>query len=246
MESTKPIKSQSTGLGVNIETWKEAKDALRVHIASLIPAQVITLTPEMCVRSAENPDFRKIIKEAEFVVADGVGVVWGQKHLTSNTVEKIPGIDLASWALEDVDRIAGKVYLIGSKPDVVEKAAVYVSTNYPRLKVAGFSHGYFSDEEESAVVEKASVTKSNLILVGMGSPKQEIFIASNLDKFHCGIAIGIGGSFDVWSGSAKRAPEIFRKTSTEWLYRTFTQPSDRLKRIPILWKFVVKVLKRQI
>lgn len=230
--------SEHAGLGVTHPTWQSARDALRLHLSSFVPAQVITLTPEMCVRAHREPAFHSIIRNAAIVVADGVGVVWGQRRLTGCPVEKIPGIELAEWALEETDRIAGRVFLLGGKPEVVEKAAETVARRYPRLHLAGWHHGYFPPEEEERIVEAVAGHRPHLLLVGMGSPKQEIFISKHLADLHCAVAIGVGGSFDVWSGAVKRAPGIIRKTGLEWAYRTLTQPRNRLRRLADLYRFV--------
>jgi len=226
------------GLGVSHDTWDKARDALRLHLASFIPAQVVTLTPEMCVRAHDDPEFRRIIDNAAVVVADGVGVVWGHGRLTSKRPEKIPGIDLAAWALEEVDRIAERVYLLGARPEVVEKAAESIGANHPRLSVAGWRDGYFAPEDEKEVVSAIASTSPHLLLVGMGSPKQEMFIARYLTDLRCAVAMGVGGSFDVWEGGVRRAPAIFRKTGTEWVYRVLTQPGARMRRLPILLRFI--------
>jgi N-acetylglucosaminyldiphosphoundecaprenol N-acetyl-beta-D-mannosaminyltransferase len=230
------------GLGVSHRSWTQARDALRTHFASFIPVQVVTLTPQMCVRAREDEEFRRIIENARIVIADGISVVWGENRLTGNKPDRIPGTDLATWALAEVDRIAGKLYLLGAKPDVVEKAAREISLDYPRLTLSGFHHGYFTPEEEKNIVTEIAKTGPHLLLVGMGSPRQECFIREHLDDLGCAVAMGVGGSFDIWSGTVRRAPEFFRKTGMEWLYRTVSQPGDRLKRIPTLLRFVRMVL----
>jgi len=233
------------GLGVTHTTRQKARDAIRTHFASFVPAQVVTLTPEMCVRAVDDPEFRSIIESAQIVVADGVGVRWGEGRLSGLKPEKIPGIELAKWALEEVDRIAGRVYLLGSRPDVVAKTAEQLSLACPRLTVTGYRDGYFNDVEESDVVLSIASANPHLVLVGMGSPRQEIFINNNLINLNCGIAIGVGGTFDIMSGSIRRAPAFFRSTGTEWLYRTVTQPGERLARLPELFRFINLVLKKK-
>lgn len=231
-----------TGLGITHPTWQQAKDALRLHIASFIPAQVVTLTPEMCVRARDNEDFGHIITEAAIVICDGVGVAWGESRLTGERPEKIPGIDLAEWALEETDRIAGRVFLLGATDETVRMTAGKIENEYPRLKVGGFHDGYFDQSDEEEIVKAVAEVNPHLLLVGMGSPKQEIFISSHLNDLRCGIAMGIGGSFDVWSGNVRRAPGFFRATGTEWLYRTLSQPGARLGRLPVLLRFIGMVL----
>jgi len=232
------------GLGITHPTWDSVRDSIRANMGATIPTQVITLTPEMCARSHSDEKFRIMIDNADIVVADGIGVVWGEGRLTGKKPEKIPGIELALWSLEEAYRISGKVYLLGSKAEIVKKAAERVAFQYPRLSVSGFHDGYFSPDEEQSIVDEIALIEPNLLLVGMGSPLQEEFISRNLRKMRCGVAIGVGGTFDVLSGSVKRAPGFFRATGTEWLYRTLSQPGSRLKRLPKLAEFVGIVLRR--
>ena len=233
------------GLGVTHRTWENARDALRAHLVSFVPAQVITLTPEMCVRTSEDAGFRAIVERAAVVVADGVGVVWGEARLTGRHTERIPGIDLANWALEEVDRMAGRVYLLGGRSERVERAAERLSRAFPRVTLAGWRDGYFRAEEEAEVVAAIAETTPHLVLVGMGSPRQERFISSYLHELRCAVAMGVGGAIDVWSGAVRRAPALFRATGTEWMYRTLTEPGARLRRLPTLWRYVSLVLRKR-
>ncbi len=235
--------SDDQGLGVTHYTWSEAKTSLSERLTGDRPTQVVTLTPEMCVRASREPDFMEVIFHAGIVVADGVGVTWGEGRLTGRKPEKIPGIEFGEWALAEVARIKGSVFLLGSKADVVEKTSEELPVKFPGLSVAGFRDGYFEQGDVGEVVKQVADTCPDLLLVGMGSPRQEFFIADNLGKLDCRVAIGIGGSFDVWSGHVQRAPDIFQKTGTEWLYRTTTQPGQRMGRVPMLWQFVRMVLR---
>jgi len=240
-----PENIERSGLGVTHGTWPAVKKDISGHLEAFSPLHVITLTPEMCIRARNDAKFREIIGHAGMVVPDGVGVVWGQRKLTGMEVEKIPGIDLATWCLEETNRIRGKVYLLGAKPDVVEKTASVLASKYPDLVIAGYHDGYFGSDEEKLIVQAISVANPHILLVAMGYPAQERFISNNIDSINCSVAIGIGGSFDVWSGYVKRAPAFFRKTGSEWLYRIFSQPRERLRRFPELVKFVFMVLNRK-
>jgi N-acetylglucosaminyldiphosphoundecaprenol N-acetyl-beta-D-mannosaminyltransferase len=233
------------GLGVTHYTWQSATDAIRLDMKSMTPTHVVTLTPEMCVRADSDPEFNNIIKDARLVVADGVGVVWGEGRRSGSRPEKIPGIELAEWSLDELNRNSGRVYLLGSKESVISPAAEYVRKNYPHVKVVGCHNGYFKPEEKSRIVSEIAGSNPNLVLVGLGSPKQEIFISKNLTVMNCGVAIGVGGTLDVFAGNVKRAPGFFRKTGTEWVYRTLSEPKKRIGRLPDLFKFIGLVLSKR-
>jgi N-acetylglucosaminyldiphosphoundecaprenol N-acetyl-beta-D-mannosaminyltransferase len=233
-------------LGVKNPTWDSAKDAIRSNLNLFKPTQVVTLTPEMCLLADRDPEFRDIIKNANVVVADGVGVVWGEGHLTGKKPEKIPGIDLATWAIEETSKINGRVFLLGAKEEIVKSAVENLINKFPGLNISGWHNGYFESADENKIADEIAIVQPHLLLVGMGSPRQEFFITHHLHDLNCAVAIGVGGSFDVWSGAVKRAPEFFRITGTEWLYRTFLQPRARFHRLGQLWMFVLSVLKKKV
>jgi N-acetylglucosaminyldiphosphoundecaprenol N-acetyl-beta-D-mannosaminyltransferase len=232
------IQYPQAGLGVKQKTWDSAKEAVRAGISLHEPVQVVTLTPEMCVMASRDETFLNIINNAGIVVSDGVGVVWGEGKITGRKPEKIPGIELASWAIEEAARRNGRIFLLGAKEEIVAKASENLKMKYPGIIIKGWKNGYFKPEDEPAIIAAIASAAPHLLLVGLGSPKQEYFIASHLSELNCGVAIGVGGSFDVWSGTIKRAPMFFQKTGTEWLYRTFTQPGARFRRLYLLWKFI--------
>ncbi|MFH1676113.1 MAG: WecB/TagA/CpsF family glycosyltransferase [bacterium] len=241
-ESVNTNGKRKTGLGVTHYSWEEVMNDIRFHFTKLTPAQVITLTPEMAVRSWDDGNFRRIIDEAKIVVADGVGVQWGESKITGRKTSKIPGVELSERALDELNKISGKLYLLGGKPEVVREASERLSIRFPRITVSGFRDGYFHESEEGEIVKKIAETGPHLLLVGMGSPKQEIFISSHLKDLNCAVAIGCGGSIDIISGYIKRAPAFFRKTGTEWFWRILSQPGERIKRLPVLWRFFIAVL----
>ena len=228
-------------LGFNIDnyTFEEAVARAKSLIDGGRVAQVITINPEMFDAAEKDSNFANIIREAEMVIPDGVGVKLGLK-LKGKNVSRIPGIDFAKRLLKEAAISNIPVAIIGSKEDVITKAVENLKKEISGLNIVYYHNGYFSDDNEIYGELKKSSPK--LILVALGSPKQEKFIYGAKKILNPALMVGIGGSLDVWSGTVKRAPEIFRKLGIEWLYRTVTQPS-RFKRIfPALPLFLIKVL----
>ena len=228
-------------LGFNIDNYSFEEAVLKAK--SLIDggrvAQVITINPEMFDAAEKDSNFANIIREAEMVIPDGVGVKLGLK-LKGKNVSRIPGIDFAKRLLKEAAISNIPVAIIGSKEDVITKAVENLKKEISGLNIVYYHNGYFSDDNEIYGELKKSSPK--LILVALGSPKQEKFIYGAKKILNPALMVGIGGSLDVWSGTVKRAPKIFRKLGIEWLYRTVTQPS-RFKRIfPALPLFLIKVL----
>ena len=226
------VKLQS--FNVDTFTFDEALDFIE-------KGQVVTINPEMIQTASKNPDFAAIIKNADLVIPDGIGVEIGLKIL-GHKVRRIAGIE---FGRKLIDKFAGQpTAFIGAKPEIITKAVENIKNEVPDLNVVYIQDGYFKDDER--VLKELKEKAPKLVLVALGSPKQEIFISQAKGMLPETVFIGLGGSFDVWSGVVERAPEIYQKMGLEWLYRTVKEP-QRFKRIfPTLPLFVLKVLKERI
>ncbi len=226
------------GFGVDSFTFDEALDYAVNNCG-----QIVTINPEMIDAAHKNSDFSNIISNAELVVPDGIGVEIGLKLLGHN-VKRIPGIELGKALVEKFSEQNKTVAFVGAKPEIVGKAIENLKSEFPALNVVYSHDGYFEDDEE--IIETLSSAQPDLVLVALGSPKQEIFINKLKQKLQKSVMIGLGGSFDVWSGVVTRAPKIYQKLGLEWLYRTVKEP-QRFKRIfPTLPLFVFKVLRERL
>lgn len=225
------------GFDVDSFTFEQAVDwAYSKH------GQIVTINPEMISAAQKNSDFAEIINSAELVVADGIGVEIGLKIL-GYKVKRIAGIDLGKALVKKFTASGKSVAMIGAKPGVVDSAIENLSREYQNLNVVYSHDGYFDNDED--IIESVISANPDLILVALGSPKQEFFIHNLKEKLPNSTLIGLGGSFDVWAGVVERAPKIYQKLGLEWLYRTLKEPK-RFKRIfPTLPLFVLKVLKER-
>ena len=228
-------------LGLNIDnyTFEEAITTAKELIDGHKVSQVVTINPEMFQTAEKDPNFANIIKEAEMVIPDGVGVKIALK-LTGKDVARIPGIDFAKRLLKEAASSGIPVAIVGSKEEVITKAVTNLQKEISGLNIVYYHNGYFNNDEE--IYNELKAKSPKLILVALGSPKQEQFIYNAKKLLNPALMIGVGGSLDVWTGYVKRAPKIFQILGLEWLYRTISQPS-RFKRIfPTLPLFLIKVL----
>ena len=228
-------------LGFNIDNYSFEEAIIKAK--SLIDgdrvAQVITINPEMFQAAESDSYFENIIREAEMVIPDGVGVTLGLK-LTGKSAERIPGVDFAKRLLQEAALSNIPVAIIGAKEDVITKAVKNLENEISGLNIVYYHNGYFDNNSE--IYEDLKKYSPKLILVALGAPKQEKFIYEAKKELNPALMVGIGGSLDVWSGTVKRAPKIFQVLCLEWLYRTIMQPS-RFKRIfPAIPLFLIKVL----
>ncbi len=231
-------------LGLNVDTFgfEEAVSRAKVLIDGRKVSQIVTINPEMFEAAQKDSDFAEIIKEADMVIPDGVGVKIALKLNGFNT-ERIPGIDFARRLLSEAAANDIPVAIIGAKEEVIQKAVENLKNEINGLNIVYYHNGYF--DNDNSIYEEINTKSPKLILIAMGSPRQEKFIYNAKKVLKPALMIGIGGSLDVWSGMVKRAPRIFQICGLEWLYRTVTQPA-RIKRIfPTLPLFLIKALTKR-
>ena len=226
------------GYGVDSFTFDEAVEYAYSH-----HGQIVTINPEMISEARKNKDFSEIVEHADLVVPDGIGVEIGLKIL-GYKVRRIPGIELGRALIVKFSDENKTVAFVGAKPEVVESAVKMLRTDIQNLNVVYFHDGYFKDA--NIIMDSLYQAKPDLVLVALGSPKQEFFIAEMKTRLPNSTFIGLGGSFDVWAGHVERAPEIYQNLGLEWLYRTIKEPK-RFKRIfPTLPLFILSVLKERL
>ncbi|NMB35516.1 MAG: WecB/TagA/CpsF family glycosyltransferase [Firmicutes bacterium] len=204
---------------------------------------VVTANAEMLYRCRQDRALRDIIKAAELVTADGAGVVLASRILGRAVPQRVAGFDLMLACLQEAARTSLPLYFLGSRQSVLEQAAAKARQNYPGINIAGFHHGYFRKEEEKTILEEIRRLQPALLLVALGVPKQEKWIARYRKELPPCVVIGVGGSFDVLAGKARRAPLWMQRAGLEWFYRLLKEPS-RLGRTAVLPLFLLAVLRQ--
>jgi len=234
-------------LGVRIDcvNFKKAKERCLEFLNSSSPHIVFTPNVEMIMLSQKDEKFKKILNSSDLNVPDGIGVVWASKYFGEKLYERVTGFDLMMELIPELERYQKKVFLLGAKPGIAEKAKENLLKKFKDLDICGTYHGYFSIEENERIVELINSSKADVVFVAMGMKRQEEWIYKNRKKLNCKLIMGVGGSLDVLSGEVKRAPRIFQKLGLEWFYRLITQPW-RFKRMLALPKFVFVVLKTKL
>jgi N-acetylglucosaminyldiphosphoundecaprenol N-acetyl-beta-D-mannosaminyltransferase len=202
---------------------------------------VVTANPEIVMHAKKHEDYMFAVQEADFVVPDGHGIILASRILNTPIQERVTGYDLTIRLLELANHNKWKVYLLGGIEEVNAAAAKNIEKQYPHLQLVGRHHGFF-DLEEERIPAEIQGHQPDIVLVALGVPRQELWIARHIDRFSHGIFMGVGGSIDVLAGTVKRAPKIWQILRVEWLYRLFKQPS-RWRRMLALPEFVLEVFK---
>ncbi|NJL83653.1 MAG: WecB/TagA/CpsF family glycosyltransferase [Chloroflexaceae bacterium] len=206
-----------------------------------ISSHVVTLNAEMAMLARKNPTVAQVIRQADLVIPDGAGVALYLK-LRGYSQPRTPGIELAETLLQRLARPENSslVAFFGGKPGVAQRAAHNWQQRCPNLKIL-VNHGYLSESEQRQWQQTLQNQQPALILVGLGVPRQEHWIIEHRTLCPQGIWIGVGGSFDIWSGSKTRAPRWMCNNNLEWLYRLYQEPW-RWRRMLALPQFVIQAL----
>jgi len=198
---------------------------------------VVTVNPETLM-SDDNLIKKLLLDKRSSLVADGIAVVRACKKLKINVKQRITGIDLAEFLLEEANKQKKSLYLFGAKEDVLNKLVKIINAKYQNINLVGYSHGFAENKDQ--VMKEIIKLQPDICLVALGIPLQEKLIYENLKYAKKGIFMGVGGSFDVLSGHKKRAPKLMRKLNLEWLYRIVKEP----KRFKKFYKNNIKFLKK--
>jgi len=195
-------------------TMNQVLDKIKDFLKTDKQKYIVLPYSEFIVRAQKDKEFRNILNKADLCLCEGKGLLF-----FTGLKEKINGIDLIYRICE----LSNRVFLLGGGKHIVEKAK-------EKLNVLACEHGY---QDLDRVVYKINKVKPDILLVGLGSPKQEKWIYENLKKMpSVKLAIGVGGAFDFISGSIKRSPKFLQKIGLEWLWRLIIQPK-RFKRISV-------------
>lgn len=241
MEMTK-----ETILGVDVT--KTSEDDLSKHLLNNIinedkQAFIVAINPEKITLANKDRELKTLLNQATIQIPDGVGVLIASKLQGGNITERITGVDLMERLIKDAATHHKRVFFYGAKPGTADAAKKNLIKKYPGLNVVGTIDGY--EQNPRCIIETINQQKPDYLFVALGSPKQEQWIVEHMHELNVRVFQGVGGSFDVFSGKAKRAPEAYRKLGLEWLYRLLKEP-HRIKRQIRLPLFFLQVLKARV
>ncbi|KXL51962.1 putative N-acetylmannosaminyltransferase [Anaerotignum neopropionicum] len=228
-------------------TMKEAVVMVKLLLETGGQHFICTPNPEIVMEAQKDKELMSVLREADMVVPDGIGVVWASKYSSIRLKERVAGYDLTQNLFAELAKTEKTFYFFGGAPGVATEAARRMQRKYPGLKIVGVHNGYFDAKEEKLIIRDIKKLSPSILLVGLGAPKQEKWIYDNMRLLGAKVSIGVGGSFDVMAGNVKRAPKPFQKFGLEWFYRLLTQPTRwrRMMRLPIFAFTVLKTRKRR-
>ena len=205
---------------------------------------VLVINVAKLVKALEDEDLHRIIDGADLVGVDGMPLVWYSKLLPECLPEKVSGIDIMMMMFQAANRARWSFYFLGATEEVIGAVRRKFLTEFPCATLLGYRDGYFKEAEEPAVVEKIRSSGANILLIGFGSPRKEIFVERWKGQFGVNVIHGVGGSFDIYAGVTKSAPMWMQSAGLEWLYRLAQEPKRMFSRYAVTnTKFAVLVVR---
>ena len=213
-------------------TMNETLDAIDQQCADADASflQLCFINPDCVNIARRNARYRRVVNEADLVVPDGIGMRLAGRILKRGFRQNVNGTDLFPRLCQRLDERGGSAYLLGGQPGVAEATADWIRQHYPEVKIAGTHHGFFSAEQEPALIEHIRASGAEVLLVAMGAPRQEIWIHDHAADCGVRVAMGVGGLFDFYAGRIPRAPGWLREIGGEWLYRLYQEPGRMWRR----------------
>lgn len=203
----------------------------------------VAINPEKIQRANRDAGLRRALDAASLHICDGVGVSLAAALLYRRKLARCTGVDLFIQLARLAAAKHWKIFLLGGTAESNEGARLRLLEWFPEIGLAGWRDGYFSRSDD--VVDQINASGADVLFVAMGSPRQELWIAENLDRLRPVLCMGVGGSFDVLSGKARRAPLVFRRSGTEWLFRLLMHPK-RIRRQLALPAFAFQVIRERL
>ncbi len=232
------------GVHIHNITMQEAVNEVKKWVEGDSIHAVYTPNSEILMQAQRNPELKSVLNNAGLLIPDGAGVVLASKILGSPLKEKVSGVDLVKHLFETFKGKNISFYILGGQPGVAEMAAINIMEQYRKVKISGYENGYFQPDEEDALIERINKVKPDILLVGLGAPKQELWIHRNMYRLSCKVCIGVGGSIDIFAGKVSLTPEFIRKSGFEWLHRLIRDPR-RYKRMMDLPRFILLTYKKR-
>ncbi len=193
--------------------------------------QTVAFLNAHCINvSAKDATYRWALQQATALLPDGSGLQLAARMHGSKFVENLNGTDLFPHIMQKATDCGWKVFLLGSRPGVAEKAAHNAQAHISGLNIAGTHHGFFAPHEEANVINSINASGADVVLVALGVPRQDVWIARNRHRLNARVVFGVGAQLDFWAGRVSRAPVLLRQFGMEWVWRLAIEPRRMFKR----------------
>lgn len=206
--------------------------------------QLVAINAEKAILSEKNPLLRHAIDESEFNYADGISIIYSiRKKYPQYNVSRIAGADLWETLMQKAGKLNLPTFIIGSDSETLKLVELKLAKW--KVNIVGLQDGYFNAEDEQALISRIKQSGAKFITVAMGTPKQELFIQKAKQQYPQALYMGVGGTYDVFTGKVKRAPRLWQEYGLEWLYRLLHQPTRWQRQLNLI-KYAYYYAKNQL
>ena len=211
-------------------SMEETLRRIAAFIVSGRPHQHVVVNVDKLVKAQRDPELRRVINDCALINADGMPVVWASRLLGKPLKERVAGIDLFEALMRRASGEGWRVFLLGAREEIISRVCSLYGHRYPGLVIAGHRNGYWSADEEAAVVRQIEEARPDILFVAISSPKKEEFLGRYQKQMRVPFAMGVGGTFDVAAGLVKRAPTWMQRAGLEWFFRFLQEPRRMFRR----------------
>ena len=232
------------GVPVDRVTMEDCLARTGAFIQSGNPHLVITADASGIVQAQSDPELMRLYESADLVTPDSAGVLWAAKRQGQPLAERVSGVDIVDHVCRLSSERGWRIFFLGAAPGIAEQAAERMRLRHPGCNIVGTRHGFFPAESDEVVAAEVAQSTPDVLFVGMGIPRQEKFIRATEHIIGAKVSLGVGGSFDVFSGRVRRAPRVFQRLHLEWLWRLMQNPK-KIGKVMLLPRFVSLVLRNR-
>lgn len=231
--------------GFSVSCFKNITEAVDKIYSDLVFCNegtiAVAVNPEKILKARRVSAVRESLKSADLLYLDGIGTVKVAERKLKCSLSRIPGCDLWQALMAESSERQARVFLLGSDQDVVEQTSEKLFQQY-QVSICGYHNGYFIDQDE--MIDEIIRSDPDILTVAMGSPKQELFMEACRNRGLKCFMMGVGGTYNVFTGKVKRAPKIWRELGLEWLYRMVKEPKRIYRQLGLLRFLYLYLLKK--
>lgn len=215
---------------VDALTMEETIERVKEIIEKRIPTQHVVINASKVNLMEDDQKLREIVDSCPLINADGASILWASRQLGIPVTERVTGCDLFQNLIPVAAEKGYRVFLFGAREEVVTRVRDIFMERYPSLQIVGYRNGYFTEEEDLAIVDQIAASGADMLFVAFSSPKKEYWVNKYLDRLNVPFVMGVGGSFDIVAGKTTRAPKWMQQAGLEWFYRFIQEPGRLWKR----------------
>lgn len=253
MRHTKRSRVNLLGVEIDALSLPEALTEIAQRVAAGGPSLIVTPNVDHLVKLQDDSAFAAAYRAADLVLADGAPVLWACRALGRPLPGKVSGSDLGPALAAQCAQLGHSLYLLGGRPGAADEAARRLQARHPGLRIAGTDCPPFRFERTPALnratIERVRAAAADVLLVGLGAPRQELWLHRHLDELGAKVALGVGITIEFMAGRVQRAPRVLQRVGLEWSWRLAMEPRRLWRRYllddPVFFRLVARQWRQE-